>query len=140
MADELTTHIILARHYIWEALLQRAGPIPQALLAQIAMATAAEVPALGDDPVARVEWHMGRIIEVAKQVLAGQVPPPPPPPPSTASLVRALSGAEIGGLTYPAGGKSITHVMSDGAVCDTALPAICCACGRYLLIGESPSP
>lgn len=145
MADALDHHVLLARHYIWQSLLARAGSVPQPLLAQIAMATAAEVPPF-PDPVARVEWHIERIIEVAKTMLADQggaggLEPPQPPAESSlfaASLARSLAVSNVASLTYPADSKSLVHVAPDGSMCETPLPAVCCACRRYLLIGEVP--
>ncbi len=139
MADDLVTHVALARYYIWQALLGRAGPIPPELLAQVAMATAGEVPAFAD-PVVRVEWHIERIITVARMMLADQGDDEGDAAPlgSAVTLVRLLEAAKIPSLVYPTDSPRLVHLAPGGSACETPLPAVCCACGLYLLIGETP--
>ncbi len=132
VADDLDATALLARHYIWQSLLQRAGGAPPELLAQIAVATAAEVPASLDHPIARVEWHIARILEVAQAMLADQAPPQ-----SAVGLVQILGAANLASLTYAPHWARVLHLKADGQPCETALPAVCCTCGVYLLIGEA---
>lgn len=114
----------VAQHYSWESLLRRAGPeIPRALLRQIAERTAEEIPQIVD-PVGAVEWHIERILALARTALAVQF------------LAREGEPLAMG---YTADMEAVSHTwgVDERHVCLTRLPAVCCECGRYMLVGLS---
>ena len=118
----------LARHYIWLAVRARAGPdVPERLLAEVAHGTAAEVPRdLG--PVERVEWHIARICEVARERMT-----------DAAGIITATAAAGLEVMDYPHGALAVSHHISPDAhaeanECATSLPAVICRCGRFLLV------
>ena len=127
---------VLARHYIWKDLLQRARPwrIPDALLIELARRTQDRVPALGD-PVSQVEWHIEYILALAREHLRGSEAQPE-------ALLKVCLAARVPARLYPAGAKTLTHQAPDlpgagrSVPCRTLLPAVVCACGKFLLICE----
>lgn len=118
----------LARHYVWMCLLFRAGPIPEALLREVAYATASQVPKM-EDPVASVEWHLEKIIEVARQMIAAAPASVEPPVTDWPPMIRYKRDMPVVG-----------HADEDGPLCVTTLPAAVCGCGRYGLICVDPDP
>ena len=119
----------LARYYIWRALRGRAGPdVPERLLAEVAHETAAEVPCdLG--PVERVEWHIARICEVARDRMT-----------DAAGIITATAAAGLEVMDYPRDALAVSHHISPEThseatgECATSLPAVICRCGRFLLV------
>ena len=117
----------LFKHYAWESLIRRAGPsVPADLLATIARATAHEVPAIRDS-IGAVEWHIERIVTMARNALAVQT--------------VAADGA-LPAIGYSEGMEAVAHTRPNGEVCFTPLPApsSVCGCGVYVLVGVDALP
>lgn len=125
----------LLTYYVWKDIARRAPGIPTALLYEIAMRTASDVPDLGD-PVAGMEWHINHVIALARAALDSQ---------RRAAvdglglgLVRDMKRAGAGPptISYRDGQGAVTHYWGDPpVVCNTAITSevIVCACGRFLI-------
>ena len=112
----------LFEFYAWQSLVQRAGPaIPPELLRQIATATAHEIPAIRD-PIGAVEFHIERILALAR---------------TTVAVERAEAPGAMG---YTADMEAISHTWGQGQLCFTRLPACVCTCGRKVLMALDVSP
>ena len=87
-----------------------------------------------------MEWHIERIIECAKRAIAQQESAGAAGvlDVARAPLAGVLASAGLASMAYQPGDKLLTHIGAGGAACDTPLPAVLCACGRYLLVGGVP--
>ena len=111
----------LAKHYIWESLVRWAGAsIPPAVLRRVAEATANEVPAIVD-PVGAMEWHIERILTIARAAVA------------THAIEQSGWPPKLG---YTEDMGAVTHTWGPGEsrLCVTTLPSAVCGCGRYALV------
>jgi hypothetical protein len=110
----------LIAHFAWKDVLRRAPGIPTAVLWEIAQGTKEMVPHLGD-PIASLEWHITKVIDLARQVV------------NKARVDNGLFPV----LYYTALDSVAAHLYRDAdgreVECETLLPAAVCECGRHVL-------